>query len=108
MLSMALAVMAEACGKFRNHTPSAAALAIGAWKSQLAMGFNCTRKRACIAHWAFDFMVIKAICDIPLFTVNVHGELISMNDMDVLTLGHLGGKSISPWILNIQYWWPGT
>ncbi|KIK46322.1 hypothetical protein CY34DRAFT_418074 [Suillus luteus UH-Slu-Lm8-n1] len=63
---MALAVMAEACGKSRNHTPSAAALAMGAWKSQLAMGFNCTWKRAWTTHWAFDFIVIEAICDIPL------------------------------------------
>ncbi|KAG1752693.1 golgi-body localization protein domain-containing protein [Suillus paluster] len=65
-----------------DHRPSAAALAMGAWKSRLGMGFKRTWRRAwdktlgqTKASLAFDLTVNKVIGDTPLHS-------------------HLGGESI--------------
>ncbi|KAG0709732.1 golgi-body localization protein domain-containing protein [Suillus ampliporus] len=65
-----------------DHRPSAAALAMGAWKSRLGMGFKRTWRRAwdktlgqTKASLAFDLMVNKVIGDTPLHS-HLGGEPI--------------------------------
>jgi hypothetical protein len=98
-----------------GHRPSAAALAMGAWKSRLAMGFKRTWRHAwdstlgqTKASLTFDLMINKVIGDTPIHSE--HSWLESTNDIDTLISRSSGWRtnhisfrdSNSPWSCSIQ------
>ncbi|KAG1892357.1 golgi-body localization protein domain-containing protein, partial [Suillus subluteus] len=84
-----------------DHRPSAAALAMGAWKSRLAMGFKRTWRRAwdstlgqTKASLTFDLMVNKVIGDTPIHSERHLGGEPIINLSEKLTL--CGAARFSP------------